>query len=811
MKNTKHSITLKVIAGYLLAIVLAIISFWVISRQFNNYTQITKIETENDKKLSLIGDVVTGLYEAESLTRNIIQTSDARNFATYKAKIDTVLSTIQTVSEISFDTLQSKKIDSLKTLIDSKNKNLKELIYIYRQRKRKGLYAQAIDELKKADESFGDKDYQKRFGNLKPEFRKRVINILNYTNEDNEKRLTNKTLDSVATTVKQVLEDLQKEDNKYKREISNRENKLLKNDQIISRQLRDLLAAIDHKERTEYYARLEASNELLNETSNFILVIAAISLLIAIIFLYLITKDVSKSQKYRNDLEREKSYTESLLKTRESLINTVTHDLRSPLNTVIGYSDLLEKTGLSNKQKHYLEHLKKSSDYILHLVNDLLDLSKLEAGRMIIEELPFSPKKLIENTISAIIPLHDKKNLDINIKSDELLNKQYISDPFRIKQVLTNLVNNAYKFTEKGSITIESSIVENGLAEKQLVISVKDTGIGISPEQQQYIFEEFSQGDDDTEKRYGGFGLGLAITKKIIMLLNGTIKLESVLGEGSNFTMLIPITLSKSLVIEEDSTHVLLEHFSNHKVLIVDDDPSQLALTSEVISIAGLSFDISKNAKEALSLLEENQYDLILTDIQMPKMSGFELLDAVRQLDNYTDIPVIALSGIVNKTKEDFKKAGFSGNLRKPYAPKELTDLIAITLKIEPISFSDVIPTEDLNETYSLNDLMLFAQGDSESLYAILDTFYESTIENTKQLKTMVKTSDVSQIKKLAHKMLPMFKQIKARDVIPLLSQLEHPERYGLEDKDILSLSKKSIDTIEELIDTLKVENHQIL
>ncbi|MEW7289847.1 ATP-binding protein [Aquimarina sp. 2304DJ70-9] len=808
MKNTKRSVTYKIIAGYLLAGVLAVTAFWVIYRQLNNYTQITEIKNENNEKLFLVGETITGLYEAESLTRNIIQTSDVSKFSIYKAKIDTILKTINKVSEISDDTLQTRKIDSIKYLIDSKNKNLEELVKIYEQRKQKGLYETAINELKKVNKSFGGyENYDQRFKNYDPRTKRALVDILEYTKKDNAKRLTNQTVDSLASSVKQVLAELEQKDKRYKREISIKEDNLLKNDQIITKQLRDLLASIDLNERNQYYKRLQASNQVLNKTSNIIVVIAAISLLIAIIFLYLITKDISKSQKYRNELETEKTYTESLLKTRESIINTVTHDLRSPLNTVIGYSDLLERTGLNSKQKHYLGHLKKSSDYILHLVNDLLDLSKLEAGRMVIENLPFSPKKLIENTISSVIPINDKKNLDIQIITDEQLKKQYLSDPFRIKQILTNLVNNAYKFTDEGSITIESEIIENGLSEKQLVISVSDTGIGITKEQQRHIFEEFSQGDDDTEKRYGGFGLGLAITKRIIKLLDGKIELQSELNEGSKFTFYIPIQLSHLSAPEEENEILEIQSFFNKKILIVDDDPSQLSLTSEVASLAGLSYDVCKNGLDAFSRLQTNTYDLVLTDIQMPKMDGFELLEAIKSKTNQTDLPVIALSGRTDISFLEYQQAGFAGSLRKPYAPKELIDLIAEILRVDLIDYENVTINDNANEEYSLNDLMLFAHGDSDSLYAILDTFYESTIENLDELKKKVEKKEIPHIKRIAHKMLPMFKQIKAKEVIPILQKLEHPDQYNLNKKSILKLTEDGIIKIETLISKLKVEN----
>ncbi len=808
MKNTKRSVTFKIISGYLLAGVLAMTAFWVIYQQVTNYTQIAEIKNENNEKLFLVGKAITGLYEAESLTRNIIQTSDVQKFTIYKTKIDTILKTIHKVSEISDDTLQTRKIDSIKYLIDSKNKNLEELIDIYEQRKQKGLYETAIDELEKVNKSFGGyTNYDERFKKYDPRTKRALIDILEYSKKDNAKRLTNQTVDSLATSVKQVLAELEQKDKKYKREISIKENNLLKNDQIITKQLRDLLAAIELNERNQYFARLEASSNVLNNTSDIILIIAGISLLIAIIFLFLITKDVSKSQKYRYELEAEKTYTESLLKTRESLINTVTHDLRSPLNTVIGYSDLLERTGLSTKQKHYLEHLKKSSDYILHLVNDLLDLSKLEAGRMVIEELPFSPKKLIENTISSVIPIHDKKNLEIKMITDERLKNQYLGDPFRLKQVLTNLVNNAYKFTDVGTITIDSKIIENGLSQKQLVISVKDTGIGITKEQQQHIFEEFSQGDENTEKRYGGFGLGLAITKKIIKLLNGDITLNSEPDKGSEFIIYIPIKLSNLLVPEEESEIQEIQSFSNKKVLIVDDDPSQLALTSEVAELAGLSYDVCENGVAAVALLNANQYDLVLTDIQMPKMDGFELLKAIKNTIHQTDIPVIALSGRTDSSFLEYQEAGFAGSLRKPYAPKELIDLIAEVLRVDLIDYDHATVDDHSDEAYSLNDLMLFAHGDSDSLYAILDTFYESTIENVSELKKRMQEKDIFHIKKIAHKILPMFKQIKAKEVVPILEKLEYPDEFNLDTTSILNLTNDGIAKIEELIDKLKVEN----
>lgn len=815
MKNTKQSITLKIVVGYTLAILLGFIAFWVIYRQLNSYTEITKIKNDNSEKLFLVGEAITSLYEAESLTRNIIQTSDVEKFETYKSKIDSIIGTINKLAGISYDSFQVKKIDSIKSLVDSKNENLEELIAIYEERQEKGLYQSAIDELKKSDDNFSSyTDYDKRFRKLSAKHKKTLVNVLELSRKDNENRLTNQTVESLTASIRRVLFELEKKDRMYQQEITERENKLLKNDRIITKQLRDILAAIERSERKKYIDRLTASNDVLDRTSNFIIIITGVSLLIAIVFLFLITSDVSKSQKYRNELEAEKLYKETLLKTRESLINTVTHDLRSPLNTVIGYSNLLEKTSLNTRQKHYLDHLKKSSDYILHLVNDLLDLSKLEAGRMLIEELPFSPEKLIETTISSVIPVQDKKGLDIQIVTHKELKKKYLGDPFRIKQILTNLLNNAYKFTDRGSIIVESRIEEQNIFEKELVICVKDTGIGISKEQQKYIFKEFSQGADDTEKKYGGFGLGLAITKKIIVLLKGRITLVSEPNIGSEFEIFIPIKQAKQEVFEEDTMVEEPQYFSHQRVLIVDDDESQLSLTSEVVSLAGLSYDVCENGAEAIELINRNKYQLVLTDIQMPKMDGFELLQSLQKNDK-GHLPVIALSGRTDTNAESYRDAGFIGSLRKPYAPKELIDLIAKVLDTEPKSIdldgNEVTAKEEDMRIYSLDDLMLFAQGDSDSLYAILETFYESTKNNLILLVEGMETQDDDKIKKTAHKMLPMFKQIKAKEIIPILDQLEHKTQLIITSKKTNQLVKKAVVEIENLMELIKSENSIVI
>ena len=393
------------------------------------------------------------------------------------------------------------ELDSITTLLSKKSKNLEELLKLRSQDGNTSYYAQVIKELQKMDPSFGESDYDKRFSNLEPHQRRVLVQLLEFSKDKDPEQLSSISSDSLLVSVKKVLSELEQENQKFRDIINKKENELLDNDIVLNEQLRKLLTAIELEERQISLSRVENSQILLAQVSRIIIMGGIASILIILLFLFLIIRDVSKGQRYRVKLEEAKLFTEALMQRREQFINTITHDLRSPLNTVIGYTELMKKSGLNTKQEHYLGHLKKSSEFILHLVNDLLDLSKLEAGKMGIEKLPFNPKNLLEETLYNTIPENDKKGLKLSVIAPEDTDCTVLSDPFRLKQILSNLITNAYKFTETGEITASISMKREIEDIYILTISIKDTGIGISKLKQEEIFEEFSQEHNQIEKK----------------------------------------------------------------------------------------------------------------------------------------------------------------------------------------------------------------------------------------------------------------------------------------------------------------------
>src|SRR5690606_14409346 len=342
------------------------------------------------------------------------------------------------------------------------------------------------------------------------------------------------------------------------------------------------------------------------------------------------------------ELEKSNAYTNSLLKSREQLINMVSHDLRSPLSTISGYSELLQKTAQNAKEDNYLDHIKSASAYMSQLVDDLLEFSKLEDGHITIESIPFNLKTILDETSTNIKAIYADKPIALLIKHDPALDITIVSDPFRIKQVLYNLIGNAYKFTEEGSISITTKLHSSNSSYK-VSITIADTGIGISKEKQKDIFNAFTQVNQTSNAKHSGFGLGLAISKKLMNLLKGSLTLNSIPGEGSTFEISFPVKLSYQdldvkPIISENSSFKL-------KAVVVDDDPSLRQLIADILEQHQVTSYTFEDAKEALAALESLSYDLIITDIQLPKMNGFHFMETVKKLPFYKQQPIIAMTG----------------------------------------------------------------------------------------------------------------------------------------------------------------------
>lgn len=654
MDSSKRRITLKVFLSYIALALLTAVVGWLIFSEIVSFSETQKIDTAEKNKILKVGEIITLMYESESVARATLQTNSKETLKNYLLKNDTLNIEIDSLALLFTASSQKKTLDSIKILLTAKEKNIFELRKIKSDPTSERSIQNAINKFSKIESSMGKLSIEEFVENpeyLSTKNRKNLeeyVNILNrYSPKNSTNYINQKTIDSIISASKTLLREIKLLSFKQKKYLSKKENELLQNELIISQKLHQILDDFE-TEIEDTASKINHDRErALSKSINVISIAAVIGALLAIAFSILILNDFWKSQRYRKELEKAANYTSSLLKNREQLISGVSHDLRTPLSTILGYTELLENSDLKNKETYYVKNIKNASNYVAKLVHDLLDFSKLEAGKIKIEAIPFRLDKIIIETGESVKSISNNP-VELIVNVDENLKKELIGDPFRIQQILTNLIGNAFKFTDKGHVKITAGFIQKKDNSLLVNIDVEDTGIGIKEEKQSLIFDEFTQAEDTIEKKYGGTGLGLTISMKLAQLLNGNLFLESTENIGSTFTLKIPLkfSLHKSLAQPE----VTIKDLS---VIVIDDDPVLLKLNTITLQRQGFIVYSFKNASKALENINKIHYDLIITDIQMPIMNGFRFLELLKTKKEYlyNNQPIIAITG-----RHDLKK-----------------------------------------------------------------------------------------------------------------------------------------------------------
>ncbi|HZH95859.1 MAG TPA: response regulator, partial [Flavisolibacter sp.] len=390
-------------------------------------------------------------------------------------------------------------------------------------------------------------------------------------------------------------------------------------------------------------------------------------------------------KRVEEEMQRSKALAESSAKAKEDFVANMSHELRTPLSAILGFTELLKKTTLSIEQAEYLEAINSSGNSLLSIINDILDLSKLDAGKLGIENIPFNIPELMHSLQTMFSAKAAAKNLRLSVTADAALNYSVYGDPMRLTQILINLIGNGLKFTEKGGLDLRCNIESETEKEAEICFRLKDTGIGIPSDKLQSIFERFTQADTNITRSHGGTGLGLAISKQLIELLGGTIDVSSEPGVGTEFSFALWYAKAPSAPSVTKGAFQTLPSFNSvKKILVVEDNPLNQKLTSIILKNNGFEYLLAENGSEAVQLVKENKVDVILMDIQMPVMDGYQATCIIRD-DLQISTPIIAMTAhALAGEKEKCIEQGINDYLPKPFSEAELLAKLGVWIKDTP-------------------------------------------------------------------------------------------------------------------------------
>ncbi len=561
--------------------------------------------------------------------------------------------------------------------------------------------------------------------------------------------------------------------------VQRRKRTLQRMDKMLTARIDSLLK--DYEQETLLHARQEAEYQqsVRRHSVKIISGIAAGAVLLSAFFLVIIGRDITRSNRYRRELEEARRRAEDLLATREKMMLAITHDFKAPLGSIMGYADLLSRLTVDERQRFYLDNMKTSSEHLLKLVVDLLDFHRLDLHKAEINRVTFHPARLLEEIRVSFEPLTSAKGLYLHCDIAPELDSTYISDPLRLRQIINNLLSNAVKFTDEGGITMTARYED-----RRLVVAIADTGKGMEPADRERIFQEFTRLPGAQGKE--GFGLGLSIVRMLVQLLEGTIDVDSVPGKGSTFTLrvpLFPVRVSENIgeKTQEAEGEPPVAPEPSLRVLLIDDDRIQLTLTAAMLQHSGIASVSCMQPDELLDALRSGTFDVLLTDVQMPAINGFDLLRLLRasNLPQARTIPVIAVTARSDMKPEEFTAHGFAGCLHKPFTVAELFR----ELNMEGIGQASVRQGEDIagnaedvsspQPSYNFSALTAFSGDDPEAAKSILESFVSETRRNAGRLQEAVDAADMDGVAAVSHKMIPLFTLIGATELVEELKVLE--------------------------------------
>lgn len=783
LKYNPASMELRVFAGFLGAVIAVVLIGSMAWFSLNKIVTGAQESAKPDKRIFLMKEILSGISDAEGYIKSYTITNDPKYLKPYYELVASIDKRIIKLKKMGKDEHDRKLVDSLSGLVQMKFVVLNQFVDLRdtgrMQAILEDLSARANPGLANVDDGTPGDDKQKGFWSKIFGKRKKITPPVNKAQSGSRDMWT-------EIEVLRFMEQQNAEE---------REAALLDitaRDQQVMAQIRGMVSRIESEYQTGILEQTKKAESLASQTNVLIGLFCAIVSIALILMGYLIIRYIKKNRDITRQLSIAKNNSEKLAYAKEMFLANMTHEIRTPLHAIIGFAGQLMEDEKTNARNEQIGIIKKSSEHLLKLVNNILDLSKLDSGNLNRAMEVFSPTEVFKEVMMILKPmaLEKKINWKFEPKDDHLPKVE--GDLISLKQILINLLSNAVKFTDKGGVSL--SVKGNTYKEPGVLwleIKITDTGSGIAADKLPGIFEEFEQAADMTASSFTGTGLGLSIARKLITHLKGTIEIESEKGIGTLAIVHLPYKLSENVIIS-DKKNVKGQIFKGMHVLVADDEPYNIKLLSAILKKWGVEFETFADGESALEALLGRSFDIALLDLKMPRRNGYEVAKELRKNKEHKNqnIPLLALTASTKaEILENCQSAGINKVLTKPFSEE---DLFKIFSEIFPGTMvNNLIPdTEEETQTmveqetpiagyYNLNEIYKIADGDEGFAMEMIRTFIESTNKNLELLVKACNASEWPVVGRVAHTMAPPCRHMGMKHIAEMLKRLETTAASG--------------------------------
>lgn len=795
-----RTLRLKIITGYAILAIVLVFAAQMVYDSTRSLTDLNNASERLMERRNIVDSLVYSMLDAANAERSVMM-GDTRQWQRFSTSLSESQRKAMQLKQLVSDSVKAMRMDTLANLLAAKRDNAMMVLNILADASGDAVYARKVHDLQSGRDSVvihpneitnaSNRETVYNIVSTRRGFFRRLSDAFRRQRSDTiattmQSGRTDSTAmaqginiaDSVAEALADIHHEIKRADTRRQDAIDNRTRSL----RLVSIQLAwrtgQMLEDIQSDEHNAMQRAINADMAARRATMMKIAMLALLAIGAAIVLIVYTLRDIRRQRRDHERIVEAKNETERIMQQRQRLLLTITHDIKAPVASISGFIALLREWVNQPKPVAYLDSIRSSAEHLLQLVGALLDYHQLESGKATTHAVSFNPAQLVSDCATQARPVANKKNLEVVCSLRPGADRMCQADAFRIRQIMNNLIGNAVKYTDRGTITVSAAL--NG---SQLTMSVADTGSGMTESEQQRVFNAFTRLPDAQGKE--GVGLGLSITREAVNMLGGTIRVVSQKGKGSKFTVTLPVTVDTvqsaqpTTIADNPAPDMACVKSSSHpiKVVIVDDDRLQLQLLGEMMArMENICLDIhvTSSADEAIAMIGRLRPQLVFTDIEMPQMSGREML---RRIDR-NGIKTVAITAHDQSIYTELRAEGFDACLFKPFNVQTLAATLCQLTGIAPsVSIPTASASDAQQDTALFAPLLVFAEGDAEAEQQIIADTRQSIADYLSMLND---PNDTASIAKAAHKAMPLLKMLMP-DNVEWLTDLT-PERIGQTD-----------------------------